>query len=487
MAIEQTEPLVEKSSNLHLGTALSDEYRDRDPRTALKILRAQAESEPITGAVAAREPTQLCPQAPIYDKIITTASRRIFDLSALGDVQTLLNKYDCSIKTPQEAIARAEEVLKGTGDLYNHVLSAEEIDAIKEQESGTFSGIGVKISIETFDAQGKIIEPDDRLDAPATPGATAVGYEQAPATSDHHTGTVITYVLPGSPAYRAGLEEGDRITQINEMSLTDRSFDKVSELIRGPRNTSIELTLMHGGETVHQLVTRDTIQAPSVSEPVDKGDGITYIRVSNFARFDTSDELQAALLKLPNTRAFVIDVRDNPGGLIIEALAACELFVSEGPLMTVHSREISEPSSPTYDQALYKLNGNFLYTYHSNPNNPDDDYERVEDRLPRVTGPRPVIVLQNAWSASAAEIFVGALHDTGKITTLGDKTLGKGIGQTTVPDMPEGTNLRLTTLRYQTPSGLWLATLAKTESASSHPCRCRIPGTQNLAALRICS
>ena len=171
-----------------------------------------------------------------------------------------------------------------------------------------------------LDEQGKIIPPpaDSAKDTTGsakpddTTAGSSAGDKTTPAAAPHK-GTLIDEVFDDTPSQRAKLQSGDLITKVNNKDVEDLKVDSVADMLRGLKGTKVEVDLLRDGKPVHATMVRDNIDVPVVTKPVDMGNDITYIRVKSFARRDTADELQAAMNKFPNTKAFAIDVRNNPG------------------------------------------------------------------------------------------------------------------------------------------------------------------------------
>jgi carboxyl-terminal processing protease len=237
---------------------------------------------------------------------------------------------------------------------------------------------------------------------------------------------ILTVVSPieGTPAYEAGIKAGDKIIMVEGQSTQDMSLIEAVKKIRGPEGTKINLTIAREGvdKPLEFSITRGVIPMQSVrGYPLEPDIG--YIRISNF-QSNTAEDLSSTLDGLEKDGALkglVLDLRNNPGGLLSQAIDVSELFLDSGVIVSTKGRENAH---------------NIQATAH-------------KDKKQRNY---PIIVLVNGGSASAAEIVAGALQDNKKAIILGTRTFGKGSVQSILP-LSDGSGLRLTTARYYTPSG----------------------------------
>lgn len=229
----------------------------------------------------------------------------------------------------------------------------------------------------------------------------------------------ISYVLPNTPADRAGLREGDLIIAVNGTSARGLAVDGVSTLLRGKAGTqvSVELaaTATSAGHTV--TITRSEVQPPTVIFKMLPGD-IGYVWVIAFGRA-TPDEFDVALQRLreQGARALVLDLRNDTGGYVDSALDISSHFVGKQPILTVEERGNRDTTIDSDNEGQVAL---------------------------------PMTVLVNAYTASASEITAGALQDDGAATLMGTKTFGKGVMQT-LTELPDGAAIKITTAHYLTP------------------------------------
>lgn len=241
---------------------------------------------------------------------------------------------------------------------------------------------------------------------------------------DHHI--VVITTIADTPAERAGIRRGDRIVSIDGKSIDDPSTDKVVRLIRGEPGTPVKMVFFRPSidSEVTYTLKRERIRLRSVRNTQISTDGIGYTQITQFSE-RTGEEFDAALKELEKRgmRALVLDLRNNPGGLLDAAMEVCDQFFAKGELIA-------------YTQGRTK----------------DSREEfRAENNHERRT--YPITVLVNGGTASAAEIVAGALKDTKRAVIIGEKTFGKGSVQSII-EMQNGEGIRLTTARYYTPSGI---------------------------------
>ena len=240
---------------------------------------------------------------------------------------------------------------------------------------------------------------------------------------------VLSVVAPidGTPASRAGIMANDIITHLDREPVQDLTFEQILEKMRGPVNTGVKLTIIRDGqnEPFEVSITRQLIRVHAVRSWVE-GDDIGFIRISEFNE-QTTDGLKKAVADLTaqsgnELKGFLVDLRNNPGGLLEQAVSVSDAFLEKGEIVSTRGRVASE-------------------TQHFHAHAGD-----------LVKG-KPLIVVINGGSASAAEIVAGALQDHRRATVVGTRSFGKGSVQSIIPLGSRKGVLLLTTARYYTPSG----------------------------------
>ena len=236
---------------------------------------------------------------------------------------------------------------------------------------------------------------------------------------------MLTVIAPieGTPADKAGIKAGDKIIKIDGKPTKDMTLIDAVGKLRGQKGTKVTITILREGvaDPLDVVITREVIKIQSVRSKIVEGN-IGYVRITQFQE-QTGDDLKKALKKLESDKvqSLIIDLRNNPGGLLTMAVEVSEQFVESGKLIV------------------------FI----------KDRKGEKDEFISRITGPvksYPMVVLVNEGSASASEIVAGALQDWGKAIVVGTQTFGKGSVQTVIP-LSDGSGLRLTTAKYYTPKG----------------------------------
>ena len=238
---------------------------------------------------------------------------------------------------------------------------------------------------------------------------------------------VLTVVSPieGTPAFLAGVKPGDQIVKIDGKSTKDITIMEAVKKLRGPKDTKVTITIMREDLSTPKdvLLTRAIIQIKSVRYKIYK-DGIAYVRIASFHE-RTSDDLRKALRdlndKLRPMKGLVLDLRNDPGGLLLQAVEVADIFLPSGVIVSTRGRTRSMET-----RAVARNDMNEITC--------------------------PLVVLVNEGTASAAEIVAGALQDNGKALVVGTQTFGKASVQTIIA-LEDGSALKLTTGRYYTPNG----------------------------------
>ena len=320
----------------------------------------------------------------------------------------------------QNVVADTEEAYKNI-EVFSEVLRKVEKNYVEGTDAKELIYGAIKGMVQTLDPHSSFITPEDYKELMIETKGSFPGVGIVITIKDK----VLTVVSPieGTPAYEAGMKAGDQIIMIGDKPTKDISIREAVKLIRGPKGTKVKLTVRRKGveKPIDFVITRDVIPIKSVrsfSLPFDLG----YIRISNF-QSNTAEDLAKTLKKMDKDKelkGLVLDLRNNPGGLLSQAVKVADEFLDSGLIVSIKSRDEREQKSVA----------------HKNKESPK----------------YPMIVLVNEGSASASEIVAGALQDNKRALILGTATFGKGSVQTLFP-LSDGSGLRLTTALYFTPSG----------------------------------
>jgi carboxyl-terminal processing protease len=327
-------------------------------------------------------------------------------------------------KDPEDAVGSASTAaLYKELDLFTKVLDLVQDDYVEDTEGRELVYGAIRGLLSTLDPHSIFMTPEIyrelRVDTEGRFGG--VGLE---VTVKNNVLTVVT-AIEGSPAEKAGVHAGDRILKIDGVSTKDIGLAEAVRKMRGRRGSKVHLTLLREGQRdpIEAFLHRDTIRIKSVRSSLEEG-GFGYARISTFQE-DTDEDLRKHLEALEKKnkgplKGLVIDLRNNPGGLLDEAVDVCDDFLETGTIVTTASR------NREVDRRTASKNG----------------------REPSY----PIIVIVNGGSASAAEIVAGALQDHKRAVVLGTPTFGKGTVQT-IFELGDGAALKLTVAKYYTPKG----------------------------------
>lgn len=275
-------------------------------------------------------------------------------------------------------------------DPHSSYMPPADYDDMKVQTRGSFGGLGIEVTQE--EGLVKVVSPMD-----------------------------------GTPAAEAGIETGDFITQVNGESLMGLSLDQAVDRMRGPVGSEITVTVVRQGrqEPFDVTMTRDTIKLTAVRGRLEANTVVLRITTFNDQTYpNLKDSLEKAVAEaggMDKVNGFVLDLRNNPGGLLNQAIQVSDAFLDKGEIVSTRGRK-------------------------------PEDSERWNATAGDLAQGKPIVVLINGGSASASEIVTGALQDHHRAVVVGTKSFGKGSVQTVIPIRGEG-GMRLTTARYYTPSG----------------------------------
>ena len=299
-----------------------------------------------------------------------------------------LVKEDFYQKTSDEKLVDGaiKGMFSGLDDPYSQYYTKAEFEKLKEQTSGSFVGIGVYISPTSDDDNITIIAPID-----------------------------------GSPAQKSGIKAGDKILKVDGKVVSAKNSDEAITMIKGKRGTEVELTIKRGEQILNIKVKRDEIVSKTVESKVLE-DNIGYIKITSFSEHTNKEfEKELTTLKESSIKGLIIDLRDNPGGLLNVCKDIADSLIGEGTIVYTKDNK-----------------GKTEYL--------KSDKEKLG---------LPIAVLTNEGSASASEILTGAIIDNEAGISVGTTTFGKGLVQS-VRELKDGTGYKLTTAQYFTPNGEYI-------------------------------
>jgi len=346
----------------------------------------------LAGAVVGAGLTVLITQPPLW--IGTSARAAVGDtyrqLNLFGDIFERVRSHYVEKPDDSKLVEGAVNGMLNGLDPHSSYLDPKSLNEMQNQVTGKFGGLGIEVTME--DGLIKVVAPID-----------------------------------DTPAAKAGIRAGDVITHLDDEAVQGLTLNQAVEKMRGAPNTKITLKVMRKGvdKPLDIAIVRDVILVRPVRSKVE--DDVGYIRITQFndqtteglkkAIKDLSDQIPADKLK-----GFVLDLRNNPGGLLDQAISVSDAFLERGEIVSTRGRD-------------------------------PDETQRFNARPGDLIKGKPVIVLINGGSASASEIVAGALQDHKRATLVGTRSFGKGSVQTIIPLGPGNGALRLTTARYYTPAG----------------------------------
>ena len=308
-------------------------------------------------------------------------------IDLFGEVLEKINKEYVDEINQSESMDSAINGLLQSLDPYSAYMSPEIFNEMQTETSGEFGGLGIEVSMES--GVVKVISPID-----------------------------------DTPASKAGIKAGDYIVKIDDIQVQGKSLSEAVELMRGPVGSGIELTVRRRGEKKALIfeIVREIIQIKSVkAELLDKNIG--YIRLTSFNE-NSGDQIEKEIKRIEkdeSVKAYILDLRNNPGGLLSQAIKISDFFLDNGEIVSTKSRKQIE------NRKWFAKKGD-------------------------ITNGKAIIVLINYGSASASEIVAGALKDHKRAILLGENSYGKGSVQSIIPLKNDGA-IRLTVAKYYLPSG----------------------------------
>src|SRR6516225_4369329 len=347
----------------------------------------------LVGAAVGAGLTVLVTQPPswIGASARAAAADTYRQLNLFGDIFERVRSHYVEKPDDSKLVEAAISGMLNGLDPHSSYMDPKSFRDMQVQTRGEFGGLGIEVTME--DGLVKVVAPID-----------------------------------DTPAAKAGVRAGDIITHIDDEAVQGLTLNQAVEKMRGAVNSKIRLKIMRKGldKPIDMAIIRDTIRVRSVRSRTD-GDDVGYIRITQFNE-QTTDGLKKSIADISNqlggdkVKGYVIDLRNNPGGLLDQAISVSDAFLERGEIVSTRGRDPEET-------------------------------QRFSAKPGDLTKGKPVIVLINGGSASASEIVAGALQDHRRATLVGTRSFGKGSVQTIIPLGSGNGALRLTTARYFTPSG----------------------------------
>lgn len=331
----------------------------------------------------------------------STEASRLQSLAKFTKVLGIVERYNVDELTIDELMEKAMQGMMSNLDAHSSYLNEKSFDNMKVQTSGEFGGLGITVGMK--DGALTVIAP-----------------------------------IEGTPADKAGMQSGDIILKIDEKSTLNMSIDDAVAIMRGKPKTPITLTIVRKNEPEPLVIDiiRDIIKIQSVYAK-QIGKDILYVRVTSFDQKVVKDVRKEIKKHLGHDKGIILDLRNNPGGLLDQAVGLVDLFVDKGAIVSQKGRDKEENKS--YSASSSKT---------------------ITDM--------PMVILVNGGSASASEIVSGALQDHKRAIIVGENTFGKGSVQVILP-ITEKDAIKLTIARYYLPSGRTIQAVGVTPDIIVHP------------------
>lgn len=366
------------------------------PAVALSVLVMALSSTTLStafaqekGRTAGSTPAQSA-DTQTDDNSVENTSETYQELNLFGDVFERVRAQYVEKEPDEKLIENALNGMLSSLDPHSSYLNNKDFGDMQVQTKGEFGGLGIEVTMDN--GLIKVVSPID-----------------------------------DTPAAKAGVQSGDYITEIDGEPVMGLTLSEAVDKMRGPVSTDINITIHRKGEQdpIKLTLTRDVIQIQSARSEEFK-DSVGYIRITSFSQ-NTESGVKKAVKDIKeklgdNLKGYVIDLRNNPGGLLNQAIAVSDLFLDKGEIVSTRGRN-------------------------------KEDIKRDNATPGDVADGKPIVILINGGTASAAEIVSGALKDHRRAILLGERSFGKGSVQTVIP-IPGHGAIRLTTARYYTPSGV---------------------------------
>lgn len=319
----------------------------------------------------------------LYAKVWRLVRENFYDTAMKGqDWDRWEHRYDRKMDNTEDAYKAVETMLAALGDPYTRLLRPIDFAEEKQQIEARLFGVGMQLALSK-DKRTTVVAP-----------------------------------ITGTPAFQAGVAPGDVVIAVDGENVQGMGLDQVVRKIRGPAGTKVTVTFLRKDQKLDVSMTRAEIPIRTVANETVLPGNLGYIRIDSFISKDGANEFKQSLLRMKNTDGLIIDLRNNPGGLLANAIEMSSFLLPSGSVIV--------STDARGDVSSQRTNAEQIST-------------------------QPLVVLVNGGSASASEIVSGALRDHGRAKLVGEKTFGKGLVQS-INNVGDGSGVNLTIARYLTPS-----------------------------------
>jgi carboxyl-terminal processing protease len=353
-----------------------------------------------------------CFPVELYHRIWAVTDKYFYDRQKVQNWKQWEHKYDKEIKTQGDAERYAAVMLKSLDDSFTCFYNARATSRQTDAHDGFYSGVGMVMSSKTHPIS-------------------------------------VRRVMQGSPAQSAGVKPGDQILSVDGIDCSKIEAIKIGDHTRDRMYQQVHFMMRRAGQKLEMIIIPSKIALASTATRVLPGN-IAYERIESFSRNDLPKIIGKDFQGLAGCRALILDLRGNGGGGVDLCLEIASSMLDEAPLVSLRSRTTDE----SFMTSKYTLTKNDLLIEEEREGKGKAKTETHHKRMANVWGKKPIIVLVDEYTASAAEMVAAALSENGRAKLVGERTFGKGIAQLYFP-MPMATCVSVTAGRYFTPSGFW--------------------------------
>lgn len=367
----------------------------------------------------------------LYDHLYGLVQTKYYDRAKVGSPEfaSLKRGSKDDLQSVEQAIERLRGMLKSLDDPYSLLVVGDQVN--KDQEAIQSLQVG-------------------RLGV----GIAQQGGNSQAAQVDEKGNIKIVAIAPGGAAEKAGLKQGDAIVSIDKADVRNGSFNEVGSKLRGVIGSEAVLKIARAGREFDVKIKREGVRLESVFAMLDRTNNIGIIRIAGFQNSGADPQLAEVMKRMPDVKGFILDLRNNTGGQMLLAISMVSRFLPSGKIVTLR-KQVGDQVEDT----IWSLTDDALQETIVNSGIVAGEFKTK--RQPNLSKDKPVVVLVNENSMSAAELFAAALKDNGRAKLVGRKTFGKGIAQLYtriafknqfLPDI----ELHLTTSKFLSPKGDWI-------------------------------